>query len=65
MAAVDSDAVMVTQGWFLSGVPRLPWGMAQAQAEGNSAGRAAGSACQDGRPIVSMELHGNERDRWI
>ena len=32
MAAVDSDAVMVTQGWFLSGVPRLPWGMAQAEA---------------------------------
>ena len=25
MAAADSAALMVTQGWFLSGVPRAPW----------------------------------------
>jgi alpha-N-acetylglucosaminidase len=32
MAGADSDALMVTQGWFLSGVPRMPWGVAQAKA---------------------------------
>ena len=32
MAAADADAVMVTQGWFLSAVPRPPWGEKQARA---------------------------------
>jgi alpha-N-acetylglucosaminidase len=32
MAAGDPQALMVTQGWFLSGVPHLPWGADQARA---------------------------------
>ena len=32
MAAADSEALMVTQGWFLSGVPRAPWTAAAAKA---------------------------------
>ena len=32
MAAADSEALMVTQGWFLSAVPRMPWGVDQARA---------------------------------
>jgi alpha-N-acetylglucosaminidase len=32
MAATDSEALMVTQGWFLSGVPRAPWTAAKAKA---------------------------------
>ena len=32
MQAADSDALMVTQGWFLSNVPRMPWGHDQARA---------------------------------
>ena len=32
MAAADSRAVMVTQGWFLRNVPAAPWGEEQARA---------------------------------
>ena len=32
MQSADSDALMVTQGWFLSAVPRMPWGHDQARA---------------------------------
>lgn len=32
MASADNQALMVTQGWFLSSVPRLPWGVDQARA---------------------------------
>ena len=32
MAAADSEALMVTQGWFLSAVPRAPWTAAKAKA---------------------------------
>lgn len=32
MHVADSAALMVTQGWFLSAVPRMPWGIDQARA---------------------------------
>ena len=49
MASADSAALMVTQGWFLSAVPRLPWGEDQARAflHGPPQGRLLVHSAQD------------------
>lgn len=53
MASADSAALMVTQGWFLSAVPRLPWGEDQAKAflHGPPQGRLLVHSAQD------IEIH--------